>query len=169
MDRVVNLQGIVEEKKEEDQSIGYDQNSQAAESGSDDGGLPTVGQTGEPQAAINSGSQAKQTPNKSSLHPREHLNCEIKQLHGELMRLLQLQISSTNSQETELALKQQSQRIQDRLVQINQFMIHLRRMEGVQQMANALKAAIEQRNKVTNDMEAQIKETKEYLLANLDA
>ena len=44
MDRIVNLQGTVEEKKEEDQSIGYDKNSQLSESGSDDGGLPTVGQ-----------------------------------------------------------------------------------------------------------------------------
>ena len=44
MDRMVNLQGTVEEKKEEDQSPGFDRNSHAVESGSDDGGLPTVGQ-----------------------------------------------------------------------------------------------------------------------------
>ena len=44
MDRMVNLQGTVEEKKEEDQSPGFDTNSHAVESGSDDGGLPTVGQ-----------------------------------------------------------------------------------------------------------------------------
>ena len=59
MDRIVNLKGVVEEKKEEDQSIGYDKHSQAAESGSDDGGLPTVGQTGEPQAVTTSSNVAK--------------------------------------------------------------------------------------------------------------
>ena len=57
--------------------------------------------------------------------------------------------------------------MQDKIVEINEFMVHLRRMEGIQQMAQALKQGIEHRNRATTDMEAQIAECKEYLINNL--
>ena len=57
--------------------------------------------------------------------------------------------------------------MQDKIVEINEFMVHLRRMEGIQQMAQALKQGIEHRNRATTDMEAQITECKEYLINNL--
>ncbi len=69
--------------------------------------------------------------------------------------------------QTEESLQQQSQLMQDKIVEINDFMAHLRRMEGIQQMATALKQGMEQRNKASEDMEAQIKECKEYLINNI--
>ena len=42
----------------------------------------------------------------SEVHPRENLQAQIKLLHSQLMKLLQLQISSDNSASTEEALSQ---------------------------------------------------------------
>ena len=141
MQKPVFLNGCVGEQSEEKGPETEENN--IPDSASDIGGFAVVGQNrlqlNQSQPSIVHDEPMKdhavvvpQEKRLSEVHPRENLKCQIKLLHSQLMKLLQLQISGDNGTATEEALAEQSKLIQEKIVEINNNMLHLRRMEGVQ-------------------------------------
>ena len=67
--------------------------------------------------------------------PKEHMTQSIQELHLALMQYLQLQLSGQTS---EPIIQEHATKVKDQIVELSQFMQHLRQMEALKFTAREL-------------------------------